>query len=174
MSDLILILGGARSGKGIFAERMTEGFKKVAYLATAEALDEEMRERIENHKKQRPGSWVTLEVPHNLVEAFRRIDSDTEVVVVDCLTLYISNQMTRFSEEEIVEKVSELLDLLGAFRGRVIFISNEVGMGIVPEYKMGRDYRDILGKVNQVIAEAAGEVYLMVAGIPLKVKGADS
>ncbi|MDI6892852.1 MAG: bifunctional adenosylcobinamide kinase/adenosylcobinamide-phosphate guanylyltransferase [Actinomycetota bacterium] len=170
MSDLILILGGARSGKGIFAEKMVKSFKKVAYLATAEALDEEMLERIENHKKQRPGSWVTLEVPHNLVEAFRRIDSDTEAVVVDCLTLYISNQMTRFSEEEILEEVSELLDSLETFRGRVIFVSNEVGMGIVPAYRMGRDYRDILGKVNQVIAEVAGEVYLLVAGIPWRLK----
>ncbi|MDO8886109.1 bifunctional adenosylcobinamide kinase/adenosylcobinamide-phosphate guanylyltransferase [Candidatus Oleimmundimicrobium sp.] len=170
MSELTFILGGARSGKSFFAEKMASKAKKVVYIATAEALDDEMRTRIENHKRERALNWVTLEAPDDLMETLRQIDSGVDVVIVDCLTLYISNLMRKFSEKEVFDDISKALNVVNNFKGKVIFVSNEVGLSIVPNNKLARDYRDILGKVNQLVAEAAKEVYLMVAGIPMKVK----
>jgi len=171
MSELTLILGGVRAGKSNFAEKVAREAGRVVYIATAEALDEEMRERIENHKKRRPSGWKTIESPNNLTESIRQIDSDVDVIIIDCLTVYISNLLAKLSEEEILKNVSEVLNALNDFDGKTIFVSNEVGTGIVPDNKMARDYRDVLGKTNQMVAEAAKEVYLMVAGIQVKIKG---
>ena len=171
MSEIILILGGARSGKSNFTEKIAREAKKIVYIATAEALDDEMRVRIENHKRERPSSWRTIEAPNGLTEPIRQIESDVDLIIIDCLTVYISNQMASFSKKKIFGDISENLDLLIKLKGKVLLVSNEVGMGIVPDNKMARDYRDILGKVNQMVAETAKEVYLMVAGIPMKVKG---
>ncbi len=171
MSELTLILGGVRAGKSNFAEKVAREEGRVVYIATAEALDEEMRERIENHKKRRPSCWKTIESPNNLTESIRQIDSDVDVIIIDCLTVYISNLLTKFSEEEILKNISEVLNVLNDFDGKTIFVSNEVGTGIVPDNKMARDYRDVLGKTNQMVAEAAKDVHLMVAGIPIRIKG---
>lgn len=170
MSELTLILGGARAGKSNFAEKVAREAGRVVYIATAEALDDEMRERIENHKKGRSLDWETIESPNNLMESIRQIDSDVDLIIIDCLTVYISNLLARFSGEEILKNVSEALNALNDFDGKTIFVSNEVGAGIVPDNKMARDYRDVLGKTNQIVAEAAKEVHLMVAGIPVKIK----
>jgi len=170
MSELTLILGGARAGKSNFAEKVAREAGRVVYIATAEALDDEMRERIENHKKGRSSDWETIESPNNLTESIRQIDSDVDLIIIDCLTVYISNLLARFSRKEILKNVSEALNALNDFDGKTIFVSNEVGAGIVPDNKMARDYRDVLGKTNQMVAEAAKEVHLMVAGIPVKIK----
>lgn len=171
MSEITLILGGARSGKNNFAEKVAQGANKVVYIATAEALDDEMRERIENHKEERPSSWKTIEAPNDLTKSIRQINSKVDMVIIDCLTIYTSNLIVKFSKKEVLKNIADMLSFLNNLDCKIIFISNEVGMGIVPDNKMARDYRDILGKINQRVAEVAKEVYLMVAGIPVKIKG---
>ncbi|HDP70058.1 MAG TPA: bifunctional adenosylcobinamide kinase/adenosylcobinamide-phosphate guanylyltransferase [Actinobacteria bacterium] len=171
MSELTLILGGVRAGKSDFAEKVAQVGNRIVYIATAEVLDEEMRKRIENHKRRRSPDWETIESPDDLTESIRQIGSNVDVIIIDCLTVYISNLLAKFSEEEILKNVSEMLNVLNNFNGKTIFVSNEVGMGIVPDNKLARDYRDVLGRTNQMVAKAAKEVYLLVAGIPVKIKG---
>ena len=170
---IIFVTGGARSGKSDFAQRTAEGIAgKRLYLATAEALDEEMAERIEKHRESRAGLWDTIEEPLMLGKALRGVFGAYDVILVDCVTLWVSNLLGRLAGDE--EKMKELLDdgidALGSHSGTVIFVSNEVGMGIVPENGLARHYRDMLGRVNQWLAERADTVYFMCAGIPMKIK----
>ncbi len=172
-SGLILVLGGARSGKSSYAQQLAQGLgrERVLYVATAEAGDEEMRERIERHRQGRPPGWRTLEAPRNVGQAIREQAGDAEVVLVDCLTMLVSNLLLEGAgEDEVLAQVRELAGC--AQRApHLIVISNEVGMGLVPPYPLGRAYRDLLGRANQLLAQSAGRVHLLVAGIPLIIKG---
>ncbi len=169
----ILILGGARSGKSRFAQELASQFgEEVLFVATGSPLDEEMRQRIEEHRKNRPGSWRTLEVSTN---AGKKIaDSGKQVVVLDCITLLINNVIEEHNGENpkgwVSREIEELIECIDKIDGTFIIVSNEVGMGIVPASKLGRTYRDLLGWANQELAKCADEVYLMIAGIKIKIK----
>ncbi|MCK4363073.1 MAG: bifunctional adenosylcobinamide kinase/adenosylcobinamide-phosphate guanylyltransferase [Dehalococcoidia bacterium] len=174
-SEIILILGGARSGKSRFAQQLaTELGERVLFIATGVPMDEEMRRRIKLHQKARPKAWRTLETPTGVARAIGEHIKDADVVVLDCLTFLVSNLMDNETEEsealekEITAELSELLEQKKT--ASLIIVSNEVGMGVVPAYPGGRAYRDLLGRANQFIARRADRVYLMIAGIPLELK----
>jgi len=167
--SLIFILGGARSGKSSFALSLAGDRDKVTFVATALPLDEEMRLRIENHKKERPSHWKTIEEPIDLLSVIKRF-TDTGVIILDCLTIWVSNLLERYKDEEILEMAEDIASYSRSIRSEVIAISNEVGLGIVPEYPLGRRYRDLLGRVNQIFAKHSNKTFFMIAGIPLEVK----
>jgi len=173
----ILILGGVRSGKSRFAQELAEKLSnKVLFIATGEPLDEEMQARIEEHKKARPKSWRTLEIPTNIGKQLEIEIGDTEVVIIDCLTLLVSNQLGEEldylkAEKRVLAEINELIACMDKLNTSFIIVSNEVGTGLVPETRLGRLYRDLLGKANQLIAQRANEVYFTIAGIPVKIKG---
>lgn len=181
--QLTFILGGARSGKSTYAERLAaERGQHVLYVATAQAWDNEMALRIANHRAQRPLTWYTLEAPHNVGPAITAaLDIHTpEVILLDCLTLLASNIITALPETvneldataALLVEVDALLAAYAQSDSSWIIISNEVGLGIVPAYPLGRVYRDALGRANQRLAAVADEVFFMVAGLPLVVKPA--
>jgi adenosylcobinamide kinase/adenosylcobinamide-phosphate guanylyltransferase len=172
----ILILGGARSGKSHFAQELAKKLgDKVLFVATGEALDEEMQARISEHKKARPKNWRTLEIPTGIGKGIEQQIGDAEVVIIDCLTLLVSNLLRGEpdypeAEKRVTTEIDELLACMDKLYASFVIVSNEVGMGLVPETRLGRIYRDLLGKANQLMAQRVSKVYLMVAGIPLKVK----
>jgi len=174
--EIIVILGGARSGKSRFAQRLADSLsQRVLFVAPLVAMDEEMRRRIEIHKKARPSTWRTLEAPTHVAEAIGEHIGDADVVILDCLTLLISNFMENADDPEDLDALeseiaNELNQLLERKNASLIIVSNEVGMGLVPPYPSGRSYRDLLGKANQFIAERADKVYMMIAGLPMEVK----
>jgi adenosylcobinamide kinase/adenosylcobinamide-phosphate guanylyltransferase len=177
-SSLTLILGGARSGKSAYAERQARrSGEPVLFLATAQALDDEMQERIAQHRAARPAEWRTLEAPLDLGAALAA-ESHAGVVILDCVTLLVSNRLLALPEDapydQAMQGVQAEIEALLAAReklgGRWLVVSNEVGLGLVPPYPLGRMYRDALGWANQRLARAADEVLLMVAGIPMVVK----
>jgi adenosylcobinamide kinase / adenosylcobinamide-phosphate guanylyltransferase len=164
-----LVIGGARSGKSSFAEQQAcASGLRVSYVATCEALDEEMSERIAHHRNRRPAEWRTVEEPLSLSDALRREAATDVCVLVDCLTLWLSNAMFAKREEEI----DKLLATLPMLPGRVLLVSNEVGWGIVPESALARRFRDEQGRLNQRIAAIADQVTLVAAGLPLTLKSA--
>ncbi|MBE0446618.1 MAG: bifunctional adenosylcobinamide kinase/adenosylcobinamide-phosphate guanylyltransferase [Actinobacteria bacterium] len=168
---LILFLGGARSGKSALAEKLASEYADVAYIATADAIDDEMIERIAKHKKSRPSRWITYEVEGDLRGAFKRACSGADAIIIDCMTVYIGGRMHKTAgDHEIMEEIIEIIGDVSRSGKTVLIISNEVGMGVVPEYPVGRRYRDLLGAINQRIAEAADKVILTIAGIPLDIK----
>jgi adenosyl cobinamide kinase/adenosyl cobinamide phosphate guanylyltransferase/uncharacterized protein YlxP (DUF503 family) len=168
--SLILVTGGARSGKTLFAESLADTSAGVVYLATALPIDEEMAARIARHRARRPAHWETVEEPLDLGGAAKRIASEA-VLLVDCLGVWVANLLAGDTEEALVyEKVNGFLQAVGERQGRTVAVTNEVGMGIVPPYPLGRLFRDILGRVNQQVAEAADTVYLLVCGIPIRIK----
>ena len=164
------VLGGARSGKSSFAEGLIEasGLDAV-YLATGRAWDNEMSKRIAQHKQRRGGSWTTIEEPLDLVGVLQRECTGNRAVLVDCLTLWLTNLM--MSEKDIETETARLVAVLPTFKGAVVLVSNEVGLGIVPENLMARDFRDHAGRLHQAVAAAAAQVYFVAAGLPLKMKG---
>lgn len=166
--SLTFILGGARSGKSSFALKLTNG-KVVAFIATALPLDDEMKERVEKHKKERPFHWKTIEAPEDIIQAIRNV-KDEDCIIIDCLTLWVSNLLERYSDEYISERAEEIAHYARSIDKEVIVVSNEVGLGIVPEYPIARRYRDILGRVNQIFANLSQRVYFMISGIPMEVK----
>lgn len=179
----VLVLGGARSGKSDLAQKLALDMGgPVLFVATAEAGDEEMRRRIEAHQRSRPGDWRTLEAPLRLADALERSAADVAVVVIDCVSLWVSNLLQAASPKGLEEPDQEaaqrlLSEELGTlhdwYRGgmaSVIVVSNEVGMGLVPPYPAGRAFRDLVGWANQRLAILASEVYLVVAGIPVDLK----
>ena len=177
MAKTIFITGGARSGKSLFAEKTALGFgTPLCYLATAQPLDDEMGERIEQHQNRRGDAWQTIEEDLHLAQALARSDGSYRAILVDCLTLWISNLLFRYEDsgedaaERILEDVHRLTATLRDMRTPVIFVSNEVGMGIVPDNTLGRIFRDIAGQTNQILAAGADEAWLVVSGIPLKLK----
>ena len=170
---LILVTGGCRSGKSQFAlDFANRHFRKKLYLATCEALDEEMAKRIEDHKKRRGSDWQTVEEPTKIADAMRQHGNNTEVILLDCITLWLSNLLLRQkSDHEIMSEVNQLVNTVAQSQTSFIFVSNEVGMGIVPVDPLGRRFRDLSGMANQKIAEAADRVVFMVSGIPTFLKG---
>lgn len=167
---LILITGGIRSGKSAFAESLFKGAPKVVYAATAIAADEEMAARIAAHKARRPPSWETIEEPVDLAGVARTVPADVPLLV-DCLGVWVSNLLSAgIPEAEINKRVDELLQVLAGREETTVAVTNEVGMGIVPSYPLGRVYRDVLGRVNQQAATAADSVYLLICGIPITLK----
>ena len=172
---LTLILGGARSGKSDFAQALARqrGGDAVLFVATAEARDEEMRARIEAHRARRPAAWQTVEAPREIARALENGRGAARAVVVDCLTLLVSNVLLANeggAEAELIREVDALIAWQRAHSAEMIVVSNEVGLGIVPEHPLGRVYRDLLGLINQRVARQADEVYWMVAGLPVDVK----
>tara|TARA_R110000787_G_scaffold71794_11_gene159982 strand:- start:26267 stop:26770 length:504 start_codon:yes stop_codon:yes gene_type:complete len=162
------ILGGARSGKSARAQALAEAAGETrVYIATAEALDEEMVARIARHKADRGAGWRTAEAPLDLVAAMEA--ADAPVVLVDCLTLWLSNLMHHERDVEVETQV--LCACLGRFGGEVILVSNEVGLGLVPETPLGRAFRDAQGRLNQRVAAACDVVEFVAAGLPLRLKG---
>ncbi len=170
---MIFITGGCRSGKSQFAlDYANRHFHKKLYLATCEALDEEMAKRIEDHKKKRGLDWNTIEEPIKIADAIRQHGRRTEVVLLDCVTLWLSNLLMRQKgDQEIMDEVSRLVDTVKQGQSSFIFVSNEVGMGIVPADPLARRFRDLAGMSNQKIAEAAQTVVFMVSGMPIFLKG---
>jgi adenosylcobinamide kinase/adenosylcobinamide-phosphate guanylyltransferase len=161
-------MGGARSGKSAHAEALIE--TKPApwlYVATAQAFDDEMEERIAAHRARRGDDWRTVDAPHDLAEALNASE-DGMPVLVDCLTLWLSNRM--LAEAHIERECASLADMLSKPRGPWVVVSNEVGLGIVPDNALARRFRDEAGRLNRQIAAAADEVLFMVAGLPMKVK----
>jgi len=172
MGKITLILGGARSGKSTCALNLAKKKKKVAFIATGQGLDREMRERILKHQQARPKNWKTFEEPKNLTALISRIGDDFDCIIIDCLTLLIANLiLAKNKEKAILEKFKVLLSRLRRKKAKVILVTNEVGLGIVPVSKLGREFRDIAGRINQLAAKESGEVYFIAAGIPLKIKG---
>ena len=173
--QLVLILGGARSGKSSLAERLASQYESVLFVATAEALDEDMERRIAQHKLSRPPHWSTLEEPIDLPSAIRSTGDLRDVCLVDCLTVWVSNLLLRLedsadAEDAIMSAVEDLLEVYDSSPASWIIVSNEVGLGVVPPTSLGRRYRDALGRVNQTVAARADKVYLMVAGLGLELK----
>ena len=194
---IIFVTGGARSGKSDFAQDLAEKLEgKRLFLATAQAFDEEMHRRIEKHKEQRGNRWDTLEEPIYIGRALRSAVGSYDTILIDCLTLWMSNLLLEYNppippllkggQKGILpsnkggmgglldEKISEIMDnffsSIDEFDGTIIAVSNEVGMGIVPDNKLARDYRDQLGFLNQRMARRADEVYALLSGIPVKIK----
>jgi adenosylcobinamide kinase / adenosylcobinamide-phosphate guanylyltransferase len=176
---ITFILGGARSGKSSHAQNLAEAAgRSVTFLATAQALDEEMSTRILKHRAERPVGWQTLEIPFDLAPHLPQIKS--EVVILDCITLLLSNLLMQFVKEDLVDEelfmlavkkeINGLIDLISEHNLHWIIVSNELGLGLVPPYQMGRVYRDALGWANQRLAREADQVLFMVAGIPMVVK----
>ena len=187
MSKLILVLGGARSGKSTYAQKLAgeiaSGSGRVAYVATGVACDDEMRARVEQHQRSRPSEWATIEASTEVAQVIERAGGEYAAMIVDCLTTLIANWLAgRGQLEEPIESMIELEkailgrvgDLVCAAKGAratVIVVSNEVGLGVVPAFKAGRVFRDLAGLANQFIAREADEVYVMWAGIPQRIKG---
>ncbi len=174
---IIVLLGGARSGKSTFAQELAAKLGgKVLFVATGEPLDDEMKVRIEEHKKNRPKSWRTVEAPRHTGRALKEQISDAAVVILDCLTLLVSNMIGDKvdyleAERKVMAEITELVTIMNASHANFIIVSNEVGLGLVSDNKLGRIYRDLLGKANQLIVQNADQVYFLAAGIPLKIKG---
>ncbi len=174
---IVFITGGARSGKSTFAlKEASKILGNKAFIATAiwtygdtPIQDEEMKERIEKHKKQRGNEWDTYEEPVKISDVIKNIKDKYNVIVIDCLTLWLSNLF--FNNKNVEKDIESLCNTLSSLYCTVFIVSNEVGSGIVPENKLARKFRDNLGILNQSIAEIADEVYMMIAGIPLKIKG---
>jgi adenosylcobinamide kinase/adenosylcobinamide-phosphate guanylyltransferase len=174
MAKIIFITGGVRSGKSSFALKLAKAENKgtkVAFVATCQALDGEMKERIRRHKSSRPASWKTFEAPLDLEPALTKAISRYPVIIVDCLTLMVSNLMMRKEKEKrITVRFKKVLRVLKKSDALVIIVSNEVGLGIVPENALAREFRDIAGRINQIAAHEAAEVYFTVSGIPWRIK----
>ncbi len=173
--QLVLVLGGARSGKSSCAENLARQGERTLFVATAEALDDDMRRRIMKHRERRPASWDTLEEPLDPAAAIPSSLAGHDTLLFDCLTVWVSNLLLALEDEadaeaEILARAGALLDLYEQADSRWILVSNEVGLGVVPATELGRRYRDLLGRVNQLFAARADKVYLMVAGLPLELK----
>jgi adenosylcobinamide kinase / adenosylcobinamide-phosphate guanylyltransferase len=177
VSKIILFTGGARSGKSTRAEQYAAQLgRPVLYLATAAAGDDEMRERIALHRHQRPTSWATCEEPTAVAATLTTLDTGS-VVLLDCLSLLVSNLLLAHEPNAAAVVDAEIVSLIATAHAReltLIVVTNEVGMGIVPAYQLGRTYRDLLGRANQRIAAAAAEVYLLVCGIPVEVRALEA
>jgi adenosylcobinamide kinase/adenosylcobinamide-phosphate guanylyltransferase len=171
---ITVVLGGAQSGKSYYAQRLAAGFERVTFIATAQARDAEMRRKIARHRSERPAGWRTVEAPLDLCARIRSESRHADAVVVDCLTVYVSNIMGRRRRGRCnpEKHIEELCGAIQAAHASVILVSNEVGSGVVPPYRSGRVFRDFLGQMNHKVADIADTVVLMVAGLPVMLKAA--
>ena len=182
-SQIILCSGGARSGKSEFAERLalaTKGSK--AYVATSQAFDEEMVDRIKKHQERRGEIWNNFEVPLHLADEWENISKSADVILIDCLTMFTTNHMMAYGsirgqedanrlEQTILSELDTLLDSIQSCEGKtVIFVTNEIGLGIVPDNKLARYFRDIAGRVNRAVASVADKLYLTISGVTIELK----
>lgn len=188
MGKIALMTGGARSGKSTYAENyLAQRYERVSYIATAIPFDDEMRLRIAKHQSQRPSHWQTYEAYKDLDQLVGLIDQSAEACLLDCLTIMVTNfmmdatsidwykpdpQAVNQLQTEVLEAVETLLKTVKTLNLDMVFVTNELGMGIVPENPMARAFRDIAGRVNQLVASHADEVYLLVCGLPMTLKGA--
>jgi adenosylcobinamide kinase/adenosylcobinamide-phosphate guanylyltransferase len=172
--QLVLILGGVRSGKSRYAQQLASDIgNRVLFLATAEAGDDEMKRRIARHKSSRPESWRTIEEQMDIAGVLRKNATRADAVIIDCITVWLSNMLMhnkKLNEKEMTVGIDRLIDIYTQGDATYIIVSGEVGMGIVPEHPLGRIFRDYLGLANQHLAAKADRVVLMVAGIPVDVK----
>lgn len=182
-STIILCSGGARSGKSEFAEQLALSFKgRKAYVATGQALDDEMKDRIKKHQLRRGKEWITFEIPLHLHKNWEQIKNVSDVILIDCLTMFTSNHVFAHGnintqedanriESIILEELRLLLQEINNSNDKtVIFVTNEIGLGIVPENKLARYFRDITGRVNREVASAANKMYLTISGITIELK----
>lgn len=186
MGKLILVTGGARSGKSTYAEILAkDAGKGVMYIATSIPFDDEMKERVRKHRARRPSNWGTFEGYKDLKRVFLEKEIPFETILLDCITIMVTNLMFEFGgshvenldeeainkiQKEILEEIAEFLDAAILNTETSILVTNEVGFGIVPDNRLSRIFRDISGKANQYIASRADEVYLIVCGLPMKIK----
>jgi adenosylcobinamide kinase / adenosylcobinamide-phosphate guanylyltransferase len=182
VKTITLLLGGARSGKSYFAQEAAKKVEKVLFVATAEAGDPDMVRRIRKHQSDRPAHWRTLETKIGVGCAIEKNYQGEELVIIDCITLLVTNVICQIDEKDfdnvdeglledkVYAEIRELQSCLKNVNASFMLVSNEVGLGIVPDNRISRIYRDLLGRANQMLAQSADYVYLMVAGIPLKVK----
>lgn len=169
----MLVLGGAKSGKSTFALKICNQLNKhPVFLATARALDNEMADRIRRHKLERGNEWITEEEPLDVTGSIRRLDRKDRVIIFDCLTLWVNNLYMKYKDDRpaIDQAVDNLVNILKEIRGEIILVSNEVGLGIVPDNPMARAYRDDLGLLNQRIANLSKKVVNLIAGLPMILK----
>ena len=168
-----LFIGGAKSGKSRIALDICNKLAgKKIFLATAQALDDEMEKRIEQHKEDRGDDWTTVEEPLNITERLREFDNPDTVIVLDCITLWLNNLFMACSEsvQQVHESIDALIEQLSQTKGIIVIVSNEVGMGIVPENDLARMYRDVAGSLNQKIARVIRKVVAVMVGIPVVLK----
>jgi adenosylcobinamide kinase / adenosylcobinamide-phosphate guanylyltransferase len=183
LKKIILLLGGARSGKSYLAQQLArEMSDRVLFVATATGGDEDMRLRIERHRQDRPASWRTLEAETNIGPQITKSLGESHVVIVDCITLLVNNLFSRYDEQQfesipddvllqaVTSEIKGLQESMEQADASFIIVSNEVGLGLVPANRIGRLYRDCLGRANQMLAQIAGEVFFLVSGIPLRIK----
>jgi adenosylcobinamide kinase / adenosylcobinamide-phosphate guanylyltransferase len=173
-NQITLVLGGVRSGKSRYAQRLAERADRVAFVATAERRDDdEMRLKIARHRAERPSHWLTIEEPLNLAQIVKSVEVEWDLILIDCLTLYASNLLEAYGEDMTTSlpHVDDLYASLASTSRPIILVSNEVGSGVVPAYALGRRFRDLAGEINQRVAAIADTVILMVAGLPLVLKG---
>lgn len=172
MGKLIFVTGGCRSGKSTLALDLAKKRKgRTAFIATAVGIDGEMRRRIKDHKSQRPAEWKTFEQPYAVSGLLGKIGADFDTIILDCVTVYLTNLLVKkYRIAEIEEEIQRVILAIKEGPCRCIIVSNEVGMGIVPATGLGRKFRDLAGGVNKQLAAAADEMYLLVSGIPLRIK----
>jgi len=174
VKEIVFVIGGCRSGKSTYAMQIaeTEPAEQKIFIATCVPQDDEMKQRVARHQKERSQTWVTVEAPLGLPQAIEQNSRRGNVILVDCLTLWVSNLLMESGDEnKIADATSQLIEALEKAAGPIVLVSNEVGSGIVPENQLARQFRDITGWVNQAVAECASKVVWMVAGIPVTVKG---
>ena len=173
MSEIILITGGARSGKSRLAEELAQRLGgPLGYVASGEAKDAEMRERINRHRERRGPAWQTIEEPIDVAKAVRENDDRFNGILVDCITLWLANLLGRYPDpQKVLSEVAMFIAMFPALKTPLFLVSNEVGMGIVPDNALARTFRDLAGETNELLAKAADEVYVMFSGLPLKLKG---
>jgi adenosylcobinamide kinase/adenosylcobinamide-phosphate guanylyltransferase len=171
MKEIVLVLGGARSGKSSWALKYTEkNYDSYMFLATAEVMDDEMADRVRLHKEDRGPQWKLQEEPLAIADVLKTGCEDIDAVLIDCMTIWLSNVLLKEGEEKVPVYQNRLIEALAQSTHSVIIVSNEVGTGIVPEHPLGRLYRDMAGSLNQKLAAAADKVVMTVAGLPLYLK----
>ncbi len=172
-NSVTLVLGGVRSGKSRFALELGSKAQSVTFVATARVSDDEMRVKVERHRAERPTHWKTIEEPLKLAKLIGEMSACDELVLVDCLTLFAANLMEAHGQDRpaLLSETEDLISILRNAKCPVVLVSNEVGSGVVPAYASGRQFRDVLGDLNQQVATIADRVVLMIAGLPLFIKG---
>lgn len=172
LSSTYLILGGARSGKSHYAEKLAQDSKReVTYIATAKILDDEIQERVSHHQDNRPAEWQTIEEPIALAKILKDNAHKDRILIVDCLTMWITNLLSHDDQTLLDKEVEALSDCISELPGQIIFVSNEIGMGIIPMGELTRRYVDEAGRLHQQLAQQVNHVVLMVAGLPSIIKG---